>query len=103
MAPETVAKASTIFVLALVFCCAVSWLLLITQPATLPEAMFETVSAFSTCGFTLGLTGRLDSFGQFLVAATMFCGRLGVLTVVVAMTQSRPSLVRYPEEKILIG
>lgn len=103
LAPETVAKASTIFVLALVFCCAVSWLLLITQPATLPEAMFETVSAFSTCGFTLGLTGRLDSFGQFLVAATMFCGRLGVLTVVVAMTQSRPSLVRYPEEKILIG
>ncbi|MBT9586537.1 potassium transporter [bacterium] len=103
LATETVTKASAIFVLALVFCGVVSWLLLITQPATLPEAIFETVSAFSTCGFTLGLTTRLDLFGQFLVAATMFCGRLGVLTVVVAMTRTSTSLVRYPEEKILIG
>jgi trk system potassium uptake protein TrkH len=101
--PETVTKASVIFVLALLFCGGVSWLLLVTQEATLSEAIFETVSAFSTCGFTLGLTTRLDLFGQVLLAGTMFCGRLGVLTVVVAMTRSSPSLVKYPEEKILIG
>ena len=101
--PETVAKAGTILVLALVLCGTVSWLLLVTQQATLSQAIFETVSAFSTCGFTLGLTPQLNLFGQILLATTMFCGRLGVLTVVVAMAQSRPSLIRYPEEKILIG
>ncbi len=103
MGAETVAKASAIFMLATLFCLGVSWILLITQKATLSEAIFEAVSAFSTCGFTLGLTSRLDLFGQIVVACTMFCGRLGVLTVVVAMTLSSPSLVRYPEEKILIG
>lgn len=100
---ETINKACAIVVLASLFCGLVAWLLLITQPATLAEAIFETISAFATCGFTLGLTGRLDLFGQLLIAFTMFCGRLGVLTVVVAMTRHSVSLVKYPEEKILIG
>jgi len=101
--PETVTKACAILSLALVFCTSVTWLLLLTQKATLTEAAFETVSAFATCGFTLGLTSRLDLLGQIIIALTMFCGRLGVLTVVVALTRDQRSLVTYPEEKILIG
>ncbi|MEW6279490.1 MAG: potassium transporter TrkG [Candidatus Eremiobacterota bacterium] len=100
---ETVIKAAAILTLAVSFVAGVSWLLLLTQEATVHEAVFETVSAFATCGFTLGLTPRLDAFGQFLIALTMFCGRLGVLTVVAALTDPSPSLVSYPEEKVLIG
>lgn len=100
---EAVQKAAAVLVLSLCFCLTITWLLLVTQKAALDEALFETISAFSTCGFTLGLTSRLDGFGQALIALAMFCGRLGVLTVVVALTQERPSLVQYPEEKILMG
>ena len=102
---DSVPKAVAVLTTALALCIVVSWLLLMTQQATLAEAVFETVSAFSTCGFTLGLTPRLDLLGQLLIAATMFCGRLGVLTVVVALTQpqTRENLVTYPEEPILMA
>ena len=45
----------------------------------------------------------LSPQGRALIALAMFCGRLGVLTVVVALTRVRPSMVQYPEEKILMG
>jgi trk system potassium uptake protein len=101
---ETVSKAVAIVTAATLLVLAVTWLLLLTQPATLAEALFEAVSAFATAGFTLGLTPRLDLFGRLLIALTMFCGRLGALTVVVALARRAPAApVSYPEEQVLIG
>ena len=101
---ETIVKSVAILFSSLTFVLTVAWLLLLTQETTLVEALFETISAFATCGFTLGLTPKLDPFGQFLIAFTMFAGRLGILTLVVSLTEaSRPSPLSYPEEKILIG
>lgn len=101
---ETVLKAAAVLTAALALCGAVTWLLLLSQPTTLPEALFETVSAFATCGFTLGLTPKLDLFGRLLVAFTMFWGRLGALTIVVILAQRDISpAVSYPEEQILVG
>ena len=101
---ETIVKALAILTSSLAFVLLIAWLLLMTQSANLDEALFEAVSAFATCGFTLGLTPRLDGFGQFLVAFTMFAGRLGILTLVVSLTaEASPSPLAYPEDKILIG
>jgi len=100
---ETILKASALVTAAIVFVIAIAWLLLMTQPARLDEALFESISAFSTCGYTLGLTPRLNLFGQLLIAFTMFVGRLGMLTLVVALTREKIEPLRYPEEKILIG
>lgn len=101
---ETIAKALAILTSSLAFVLFVSWLLLLTQDTTLDAALFEAISAFATCGFTLGLTPKLNGFGQFLVAFTMFAGRLGILTLVVSLTDETPSTpLSYPEEKILIG
>ena len=101
---ETIVKAVAILVSSLGFVLLVAWLLLLTQNTTLVEAIFEAISAFATCGFTLGLTPKLDGFGQFLIAFTMFAGRLGILTLVVSLTEdASASPLTYPEEKILIG
>lgn len=83
----------------------VTWLLLYTQPnVTLSMALVESVSAFSTSGYSLGLTPRLNLFGQLLIAGLMFFGRVGTLTLIVALAQpSAAPAVAYPEEKILIG
>jgi trk system potassium uptake protein TrkH len=101
---ETVLKATAILTVSLLGVGLVTWLLLLTQPATLSDALFEAVSAFATSGFTLGLTTRLDLFGRLLIALTMFWGRLGALAVVVILAKrtATPS-VAYPEEQILIG
>jgi trk system potassium uptake protein TrkH len=102
--PETVTKAVALLSVSSLLVLVVTWLLLVTQPATLPEALFEAVSAFATAGFTLGLTPRLDLFGRFLVAFTMFWGRLGALTLVIALARRAPAPpVTYPEEQVLIG
>ena len=101
---ETVQKALAILVIELVGVMLVSWLLLLTQDATLQEVVFEVISAAATCGFTLGLTPRLDLFGQILIIITMFCGRLGALTIVAALTShGQPTQMTYPEEQVLIG
>lgn len=101
---ETISKAVAILTAATLVVLTVTWLILMTQPATFSEALFEAVSAFSTAGFTLGLTPRLDLFGRLLIALTMFVGRLGALTVVVALARRAPEApVAYPEEQVLIG
>jgi trk system potassium uptake protein TrkH len=65
---------------------------------------FEVISAFSNTGYSLGATSALDNFGRFIIGFTMFWGRLGPLTIVVALAQrDRPALVHYPEEAIILG
>jgi trk system potassium uptake protein TrkH len=100
---EALHKASIVIVASFLVVFTVSWLLLLTQETTFSEALFETVSAFGTVGFSLGLTGRLDFLGQVLIMLIMFWGRLGALTIIVALTQPRvPDRVGYPEESILL-
>ena len=41
-----------------------TWLLLLTQDLDFSPALFEVVSAFSTTGLSLGVTGQLDTFGR---------------------------------------
>jgi trk system potassium uptake protein TrkH len=89
----------------------VAGLLLASERVNLLEALFETTSAFGTVGLSTGvsgsvlsLSGHLTGSGKLLIAAMMFVGRVGPLTLAVALARgrSRPR-IRYPEGKILIG
>ncbi|WP_238996502.1 TrkH family potassium uptake protein [Paenibacillus pinistramenti] len=82
-----------------------SFLLQITETGIpLMNLAFEAVSAFGTVGLTLGVTPHLSDWGRCIIMVLMFVGRLGPLTIALALTRSRkaPNL-KYPEEKILIG
>ena len=62
---------------------------------------FESFSAFSTAGMTLGITHELSDFSRLVLCCTMFTGRVGALTVVIAlMKQSEQLFYRYPQEDI---
>jgi trk system potassium uptake protein TrkH len=68
--------------------------------------LYEATSAFGTVGLTLGLTQKLTSFGKILVALTMYAGRVGPLTLAIAITvrkNKKGNSIRYPEDKILVG
>lgn len=82
-----------------------TWLMLFTQNLDLSSVLFEVVSAFSTTGLSLGVTGQLDTFGRLLVIALMFWGRLGAVTIVLVLLKRRghESLAKYPEEIVLVG
>jgi trk system potassium uptake protein TrkH len=68
------------------------------------EVYFETVSAFGTVGLSTGITPLLSDFGKIIVMITMFVGRLGPLTIVLAIRNVQGSrLVTYPEERVMVG
>jgi len=68
------------------------------------EVLFETMSAFGTVGLSTGITSGLSSLGKTLIILTMFVGRLGPLTIGVAMVREGEDLrFRYPEQRVLVG
>jgi len=100
----TVRRASAVLTVSMLVVGGASWLLLITHPhAVLDRVLFEVVSAFATCGLSLDYTSNFDVVGQVVIAFVMFWGRLGALTIIMALGQlAPPRLVAYPEEQILI-
>jgi trk system potassium uptake protein TrkH len=101
---ETIVKAVAIMTVSTALVVVVTLALALLGEGELLPITFEVVSAFSNTGYSLGLTGELGTASRILIAFTMFWGRLGPLTLVVALAQrSRQTLVRYPEEKIIIG
>ncbi|MDR6972652.1 potassium transporter TrkG [Leifsonia shinshuensis] len=80
--------------------------ILITQitKAPLDHVLFDVISGFATCGLTTGLTERLPDAGIYIMAATMFCGRVGTVTLAAALAQrQRRQLYQNPEERPLVG
>lgn len=102
----TVRRAGAILTIGISVVCVATWLLLVTHPITLNEALFEVISAFATCGLTLGATAELNIFGRWVIMFVMFWGRLGGLTIIIALAQRmahHKQLVKFPQEDILIG
>lgn len=102
---DTVYKSLAITTIGLGLVIIVTMILSITEPrATLEYLLYEATSAFGTVGMTLGLTTKLSFLGKIIVAFTMYCGRLGPLTVFLALTKrAKSNKIKYPEEKILVG
>ncbi|WP_202976406.1 TrkH family potassium uptake protein [Anaerophilus nitritogenes] len=70
------------------------------------EIFFEVTSAFGTVGLSLGITPTLSTMGKILVIFTMFAGRVGPFTIALAlarMQQKNKRLIKYPEEKVIVG
>lgn len=67
------------------------------------HVLFEQVSAFGTVGLSAGLTPLLSPVGKVWIIATMFVGRLGPLTVALAVLKSARELYAYPTERVMIG
>ncbi|SDE35962.1 TrkH family potassium uptake protein [Limimaricola pyoseonensis] len=64
---------------------------------------FEVASAFGTVGLSRGATTELDGFGQLVICAVMFLGRVGPLTLGFFLaTRSRPR-VGYPDGQVYLG
>lgn len=67
------------------------------------HVMFEQVSAFGTVGLSAGLTPLLSPVGKIWIMASMFVGRLGPLTVALAVLKPARERFAYPPERVMIG
>jgi trk system potassium uptake protein TrkH len=97
-------KAFLIIILALgaIFCGTL--ILGLIEPYPFEKILFEVVSAFGTVGLSTGITGSLTNISKFTIIALMFIGRIGPMTLVIAVSQRRDVIrIKYPEGDILIG
>ena len=88
---------------------ALLFVMVLALEVAVPEAsflrlVFEAVSAFGTVGLTADLTPNLPDPALLLLALTMFIGRLGPLSLVLALSaRSRPVPYRPAVESVRIG
>jgi trk system potassium uptake protein TrkH len=68
------------------------------------DAYFEVVSAVGTVGLSTGVTSHLSSAGKVIVIVLMFLGRLGPISVFVALSRGqRTDHYEHPQTSVLIG
>ncbi|WNB87404.1 potassium transporter TrkG [Cellulomonas sp. ATA003] len=78
--------------------------LLAVTGLTLDVVLFEVISAFATVGLSTGITPTLPDSGKYVLALLMFVGRTGTMTLAAALAlRSRRRVIRYPEERPIIG
>lgn len=73
--------------------------------ADLLDVVYESVSAIATVGLSRGFTGSLNAVGKLIVIVTMYLGRVGPISLAVALGSQNESqnVISEPEEDISIG
>lgn len=61
-------------------------MLLLLETASFEQIMFEIISSLGTVGLSLGITGNLSELGKLVVIFLMFMGRVGILTLGIALS-----------------
>jgi len=103
IAGESVNKAFAIILLSFIVVGLSLFVLIFTDPdKSMKDLLFESLSAYTTCGLSLGITPSLSMGGKLVIVVTMLVGRVGMLTLLVAFIKNttRRNII-FPEEKIL--
>lgn len=103
IASESVNKAFAIILLSFLVVGLSFFVLIFTDPdKSMKDLLFESLSAYTTCGLSLGITPSLSMGGKLIIVVTMLVGRVGMLTLLVAFIKNttRRNII-FPEEKIL--
>ena len=80
-------------------------LLAISSDAAIIDVIYESVSATATVGLSRNLTAGLNLFGKLVIIATMYFGRVGPISLAIALGSKgeNQNAVSDPIEEISIG
>ncbi len=98
-------KAYSIVVLSIGIIFVSIFILSLVEPETnLINIMFESISAFTTCGLSTNCQTAFSDAGKLVLIVDMYIGRIGTLTIAYALGQrNKESRHTYPETYFMIG
>lgn len=68
------------------------------------QIFFEVMSAFGTCGLSLGVTDNITDITKVVLMILMFIGRIGLISFIIMIAgRKEPDKYHYPKERIQIG
>ncbi len=104
IAKDQVYKALAIISLSQAWIIIATFCLLITEKGwEFLDILFEVVSAFATLGLDTHITPYLSTIGKIFIIATMVIGRIGSLTVMLALRKKLETPeFQYPEERVML-
>jgi trk system potassium uptake protein TrkH len=103
--PQQVLTAITVVMVSLLPLFATTLMLSFTD-SSIPflKLLFENISAFATVGLSTGVLPDMSVSGKLVIMFMMFVGRLGSLTLILALVPSaRPEMYYYQKERMVIG
>lgn len=106
ISPEAVIKAIALTICSIAIVALFILILMKTEPdQSFLAIVYECTSAFGTVGLSMGITPFLTMAGKLAITLLMYVGRVGPLTLVLAVGQRSTSrgLYERPEGKIIIG
>jgi trk system potassium uptake protein TrkH len=81
-----------------------TFLITATSEIGIKDAAFEVLSALSTVGLSTGITRDLSTFSRIVIIICVYCGRVGSLTVLMAVFEKKQKAkITNVEEKIIVG
>ncbi|HLZ36768.1 MAG TPA: potassium transporter TrkG [Mycobacteriales bacterium] len=99
-----VRQALAVTVIALTAVLVATLVLVAVAPYGLARLLFEALSAFGTVGLSTGITAQLPVAGQLVLVTLMFLGRVGPITLGIALAlREHGQLYRLPEERPIVG
>ncbi len=98
-------RAYSIILMSLAFILISCFLITLVQPdVSLNHAIFETTSAFTTCGLSSGAPATWCNAAKIILVINMYIGRIGTLTLAFALTKHRKeSQHTYPNLYLMVG
>lgn len=101
---DAVKKATTVMSTNLILIVAATLILTIISDFSIGDILYETVSAMSTVGVTVGITDKFNLAGRYILAGLMYLGRIGSMTFAVSFLEKKKNAcVGYLKENISIG
>ena len=102
---ESIKKAVAVVMTFLSICTLSTVMLISVTDAPLIDVIYETVSATATVGLSRNLTPELSLMGKMIIIFTMYFGRVGPISLAVALGKKskNQNIISEPIEEINIG
>lgn len=101
---QTVHSAFTILVIAIGVIFLSTFVMCLAEPEQpFLHLFFEALSAYTTVGFSMGVTPELGVIAKICLMLTMYAGRLGSLTIISIFARKQTQLADLPEGQLPVG